>query len=112
MHPFALFLKLLLTEGCFSSLSLLFFFSFLSTRISREIQSVSQQIQNCFVNPVGISANMKILQKSLGRPLPFKVSILGLQKICVSGTLQIGFNIFTVPASQDSKYTFILCLLD
>nr|XP_030123445.3 midasin isoform X1 [Taeniopygia guttata] len=41
-------------------------------KISREIQSVSQQIQNCLVNPAGVSANMKILQKSLGRPLPFK----------------------------------------
>uniref|UniRef100_A0A8C0ZFS4 Midasin n=1 Tax=Cyanistes caeruleus TaxID=156563 RepID=A0A8C0ZFS4_CYACU len=39
---------------------------------NKEIQSVSQQIQNCLVNPTGISANMKVLQKSLGRPLPFK----------------------------------------
>ncbi|KAJ7398225.1 hypothetical protein BTVI_127123 [Pitangus sulphuratus] len=42
------------------------------SKISREIQSVSQQIQSCLVNPAGVSANMKILQKSLGRPLPFK----------------------------------------
>ncbi|XP_066850638.1 midasin isoform X2 [Anser cygnoides] len=41
-------------------------------KVSKEIQSVSQQIQNCLANPVGISANMKLLQKSLGRPLPFK----------------------------------------
>ncbi|XP_009998839.1 PREDICTED: midasin [Chaetura pelagica] len=41
-------------------------------KVSREIQSVSQQIQSCLANPAGISANMKILQKSLGRPLPFK----------------------------------------
>ncbi|XP_025949160.1 midasin [Dromaius novaehollandiae] len=40
-------------------------------KISTEIQSVSQQIQNCLANP-GVSASMKILQKSLGRPLPFK----------------------------------------
>ncbi|NXU56757.1 MDN1 protein, partial [Turnix velox] len=41
-------------------------------KVSKEIQSVSQQIQSCLANPAGISANMKILQKSLGRPLPFK----------------------------------------
>ncbi|KGL95354.1 Midasin, partial [Charadrius vociferus] len=41
-------------------------------KFSKEIQSVSQQIQSCLANPAGISANMKILQKSLGRPLPFK----------------------------------------
>ncbi|XP_071597429.1 midasin [Heliangelus exortis] len=41
-------------------------------KVSREIQSVSQQIQCCLANPAGIFANMKILQKSLGRPLPFK----------------------------------------
>uniref|UniRef100_A0A8C3JUM0 Midasin n=1 Tax=Calidris pygmaea TaxID=425635 RepID=A0A8C3JUM0_9CHAR len=41
-------------------------------KVSKEIQSVSQQIQSCLANPAGISASMKILQKSLGRPLPFK----------------------------------------
>ncbi|PKK33324.1 midasin AAA ATPase 1 [Columba livia] len=41
-------------------------------RVSKEIQSVSQQIQSCLANPVGTSASMKLLQKSLGRPLPFK----------------------------------------
>ncbi|NWZ60294.1 MDN1 protein, partial [Haliaeetus albicilla] len=41
-------------------------------KVSKEIQSVSQQIQNCLANPAGFSASMKILQKSLGRPLPFK----------------------------------------
>uniref|UniRef100_A0A663DVI4 Midasin n=1 Tax=Aquila chrysaetos chrysaetos TaxID=223781 RepID=A0A663DVI4_AQUCH len=43
-----------------------------SDQVSKEIQSVSQQIQNCLANPAGFSASMKILQKSLGRPLPFK----------------------------------------
>uniref|UniRef100_A0A8C3JPS0 Midasin n=1 Tax=Calidris pygmaea TaxID=425635 RepID=A0A8C3JPS0_9CHAR len=43
-----------------------------SDQVSKEIQSVSQQIQSCLANPAGISASMKILQKSLGRPLPFK----------------------------------------
>uniref|UniRef100_A0A8C3BNE5 Midasin n=1 Tax=Cairina moschata TaxID=8855 RepID=A0A8C3BNE5_CAIMO len=43
-----------------------------SDQVSKEIQSVSQQIQNCLADPAGISANMKLLQKSLGRPLPFK----------------------------------------
>ncbi|KFP45021.1 Midasin, partial [Chlamydotis macqueenii] len=41
-------------------------------KVSKEIQSVSQQIQSCLANPASISANMKMLQKSLGRPLPFK----------------------------------------
>ncbi|KFR09321.1 Midasin, partial [Nipponia nippon] len=41
-------------------------------KVSKEIQSVSQHIQSCLANPAGISASMKILQKSLGRPLPFK----------------------------------------
>ncbi|XP_054255246.1 midasin [Indicator indicator] len=41
-------------------------------KVSKEIQSVSQHIQSCLANPAGISANVKILQKSLGRPLPFK----------------------------------------
>ncbi|XP_061845412.1 midasin [Colius striatus] len=41
-------------------------------KISKEIQSVSQQIQSCLANPAAISGSMKILQKSLGRPLPFK----------------------------------------
>uniref|UniRef100_A0A8C0BEF4 Midasin n=1 Tax=Buteo japonicus TaxID=224669 RepID=A0A8C0BEF4_9AVES len=47
-------------------------------KVSKEIQSVSQQIQNCLANPAGFSASMKILQKSLGRPLPFKDK-LGLE---------------------------------
>ncbi|NXN90988.1 MDN1 protein, partial [Rhinopomastus cyanomelas] len=41
-------------------------------KFSKEIQSVSQQIQSCLANPAGVSVNLKILQKSLGRPLPFK----------------------------------------
>uniref|UniRef100_A0A8C8S1Z5 Midasin n=1 Tax=Pelusios castaneus TaxID=367368 RepID=A0A8C8S1Z5_9SAUR len=41
-------------------------------KVSKEIQSVSQQIQNCLASPAGISASVKKLQKSLGRPLPFK----------------------------------------
>uniref|UniRef100_A0A669QDJ1 Midasin n=1 Tax=Phasianus colchicus TaxID=9054 RepID=A0A669QDJ1_PHACC len=43
-----------------------------SDQVSKEIQSVSQQLQNCLASPAGTSANMKLLQKSLGRPLPFK----------------------------------------
>ncbi|XP_074846986.1 midasin isoform X2 [Carettochelys insculpta] len=39
---------------------------------SKEIQSVSQQIQSCLASPAGMSASVKKLQKSLGRPLPFK----------------------------------------
>lgn len=81
-----------LTEWTFFSSHPLIFF-FLSTRVSREIQSVSQHIQSCLANPTGISANMKILQKSLGRPLPFKVSVLCLQKNpCIYSNIQIRFE--------------------
>lgn len=72
----------------FAQTSELFFFVF-PPRVSKEIQSVSQQIQNCLADPAGISANMKLLQKSLGRPLPFKVLILCLQKIRFSSDVQI-----------------------
>uniref|UniRef100_K7FQC1 Midasin n=1 Tax=Pelodiscus sinensis TaxID=13735 RepID=K7FQC1_PELSI len=41
-------------------------------KVSKEIQSVSQQIQSCLASPAGMSANVKKLQKFLGRPLPFK----------------------------------------
>ncbi|KAM8810105.1 midasin [Eudromia elegans] len=41
-------------------------------KISKEIQAVSQQIQNCLASPASVCASMKILQKSLGRPFPFK----------------------------------------
>uniref|UniRef100_A0A8C0HJP3 Midasin n=1 Tax=Chelonoidis abingdonii TaxID=106734 RepID=A0A8C0HJP3_CHEAB len=42
-------------------------------KASKEIQSVSQQIQSCLASPAGISIGVKKLQMSLGRPLPFKV---------------------------------------
>ncbi|NXI53175.1 MDN1 protein, partial [Chloroceryle aenea] len=41
-------------------------------KVSKEIQSVTQQIQSCLANPSDSFVNMKILQKSLGRPLPYK----------------------------------------
>uniref|UniRef100_A0A8D2PY94 Midasin n=1 Tax=Varanus komodoensis TaxID=61221 RepID=A0A8D2PY94_VARKO len=41
-------------------------------KLSKDIQSVSQQIQSCLANPVGNFVSIKKLQKSLGRPLPFK----------------------------------------
>lgn len=63
------------------------------SRVSKEIQSVSQQLQNCLANPAGTSANMKLLQKSLGRPLPFKVWVLRLQKIWISTNVKIYFHI-------------------
>ncbi|XP_053143364.1 midasin isoform X2 [Hemicordylus capensis] len=41
-------------------------------KLTKDIQSVSQQIQTCLANPAGFSASVKKLQKSLGKPLPFK----------------------------------------
>ncbi|KAJ7341746.1 hypothetical protein JRQ81_006597 [Phrynocephalus forsythii] len=41
-------------------------------KLLKDIQSVSQQIQSCLASSAGVSANMKKLQKSLGKPLPFK----------------------------------------
>ncbi|XP_066468783.1 midasin [Tiliqua scincoides] len=39
---------------------------------SKDIQSVSQHVQACLASPADISASVKKLQKSLGKPLPFK----------------------------------------
>uniref|UniRef100_A0A452IL58 Midasin n=1 Tax=Gopherus agassizii TaxID=38772 RepID=A0A452IL58_9SAUR len=55
--------------------------------VSKEIQSVSQQIQSCLASPAGISIGVKKLQKSLGRPLPFKdklvvESVAQLKELC------------------------------
>ncbi|XP_061479315.1 midasin isoform X2 [Rhineura floridana] len=41
-------------------------------KLPKDIQSVSQQIQACLASPAGMSASIKKLQKSLGKPLPFK----------------------------------------
>uniref|UniRef100_A0A452IL40 Midasin n=1 Tax=Gopherus agassizii TaxID=38772 RepID=A0A452IL40_9SAUR len=56
-------------------------------KVSKEIQSVSQQIQSCLASPAGISIGVKKLQKSLGRPLPFKdklvvESVAQLKELC------------------------------
>ncbi|KAJ6665782.1 hypothetical protein lerEdw1_001254 [Lerista edwardsae] len=41
-------------------------------KLSKDLQSVSQHIRACLASPADISANVKKLQKSLGKPLPFK----------------------------------------
>uniref|UniRef100_A0A8C5RTN4 Uncharacterized protein n=1 Tax=Laticauda laticaudata TaxID=8630 RepID=A0A8C5RTN4_LATLA len=41
-------------------------------KLSKEIQSVSQQMQSSLASPEGISTSIKKLQKALGKPLPFK----------------------------------------
>uniref|UniRef100_A0A670YJS7 Midasin n=1 Tax=Pseudonaja textilis TaxID=8673 RepID=A0A670YJS7_PSETE len=41
-------------------------------KLSKEIQSVSQQMQSSLASPEGISTSIKKLQKTLGKPLPFK----------------------------------------
>uniref|UniRef100_A0A8C2SW72 Midasin n=1 Tax=Coturnix japonica TaxID=93934 RepID=A0A8C2SW72_COTJA len=63
-----------------------------SDQVSKEIQSVSQQLQNCLANPACTSANMKLLQKSLGRPLPFKDK-LGMECFSLVKVLSRPLNI-------------------
>ncbi|XP_070589310.1 midasin [Erythrolamprus reginae] len=41
-------------------------------KLSKEIQSVSQQMQTSLDNPANISSSIKKIQKALGKPLPFK----------------------------------------
>ncbi|KAH0622150.1 hypothetical protein JD844_024188 [Phrynosoma platyrhinos] len=41
-------------------------------KLSKDIQSVFQQIQSCLVGSVGAHTCIKKLQRSLGKPLPFK----------------------------------------
>ncbi|RMC13256.1 hypothetical protein DUI87_10790 [Hirundo rustica rustica] len=78
-------------------------------KISREIQSVSQQIQNCLVNPAGVSANMKILQKSLGRPLPFKDK-LGMECFSQLKALNKPLNILELRlACGESRWQEKMC---
>uniref|UniRef100_A0A8D2MF30 Midasin n=1 Tax=Zonotrichia albicollis TaxID=44394 RepID=A0A8D2MF30_ZONAL len=78
-------------------------------KISREIQSISQQIQNCLVNPAGNSANMKILQKSLGRPLPFKDK-LGMECFSQLKALSKPLNILELRlACGDSRWQEKMC---
>ncbi|NXX88474.1 MDN1 protein, partial [Centropus bengalensis] len=62
-------------------------------KVSKEIHSVSQQIQSCLASPAGISASLKVLQKSLGRPLPFKDK-RGMECFSLLQTLSKPLNIF------------------
>ncbi|KAF2979584.1 hypothetical protein EK904_005640 [Melospiza melodia maxima] len=79
------------------------------SKISREIQSISQQIQSCLVNPAGNSANMKILQKSLGRPLPFKDK-LGMECFSQLKALSKPLNILELRlACGDSRWQEKMC---
>uniref|UniRef100_A0A8C9U2F8 Midasin n=1 Tax=Serinus canaria TaxID=9135 RepID=A0A8C9U2F8_SERCA len=78
-------------------------------KISREIQSISQQIQSCLVNPAGNSTNMKILQKSLGRPLPFKDK-LGMECFSQLKALSKPLNILELKlACGDSRWQEKMC---
>ncbi|XP_067841398.1 midasin [Heptranchias perlo] len=43
------------------------------TQISQEIRTISDNLQSHLASPGGITASVKGMQKSLGRPLPFKV---------------------------------------
>ncbi|KFV78000.1 Midasin, partial [Struthio camelus australis] len=80
-------------------------------RVSKEIQSVSQQIQNCLANPAGAFASMKILQKSLGRPLPFKDK-LGVECLSQLKVLSKPLNIWESRlAFGDSRWQEKICCL-
>ncbi|KAM4681124.1 midasin isoform 2-T2 [Amazona ochrocephala] len=80
-------------------------------KVSREIQSVSQHIQSCLANPIGISANMKILQKSLGRPLPFKDK-LGMECFSQLKVLSKPLNILELRlAFGESRWQEKMCCL-
>uniref|UniRef100_A0A8B9G947 Midasin n=1 Tax=Amazona collaria TaxID=241587 RepID=A0A8B9G947_9PSIT len=77
----------------------------------KEIQSVSQHIQSCLANPIGISANMKILQKSLGRPLPFKDK-LGMECFSQLKVLSKPLNILELRlAFGESRWQEKMCCL-
>uniref|UniRef100_A0A8C0ELF2 Midasin n=1 Tax=Bubo bubo TaxID=30461 RepID=A0A8C0ELF2_BUBBB len=82
-----------------------------SDQVSKEIQSVSQQIQNCLANPAGISANMKILQKFLGRPLPFKDK-LGMECFSQLKVLSKPLNILELRLTfGESRWQEKMCCL-
>uniref|UniRef100_A0A8C4UIW8 Midasin n=1 Tax=Falco tinnunculus TaxID=100819 RepID=A0A8C4UIW8_FALTI len=82
-----------------------------SDQVSKEIQSVSQQIQSCLANPASISANMKILQKSLGRPLPFKDK-LGMECFSQLKVLSKPLNILELRlAFGESRWQEKMCCL-
>ncbi|XP_010150908.1 PREDICTED: midasin, partial [Eurypyga helias] len=81
-------------------------------KLSKEIQSVSQQIQSCLANPAGVSASMKILQKSLGRPLPFKDK-LGMECFSQLKVLSKPLNILELRlAFGGSRWQEIMCCLN
>ncbi|KFQ77234.1 Midasin, partial [Phaethon lepturus] len=80
-------------------------------KVSKEIQSVSQHIQSCLANPAGISASMKILQKSLGRPLPFKDK-LAMECFSQLKTLSKPLNILELRlAFGESRWQEKMCCL-
>ncbi|NXE72930.1 MDN1 protein, partial [Cochlearius cochlearius] len=80
-------------------------------KVSKEIQCVSQHIQSCLANPAGISASMKILQKSLGRPLPFKDK-LGMECFSLLKILSKPLNILELRlAFGESRLQEKMCCL-
>uniref|UniRef100_A0A8C0IUI7 Midasin n=1 Tax=Chelonoidis abingdonii TaxID=106734 RepID=A0A8C0IUI7_CHEAB len=67
---------------------------------SKEIQSVSQQIQSCLASPAGISIGVKKLQMSLGRPLPFKVHYSICNRMFWTTIDVCEFTMFTLKAGE------------
>ncbi|XP_067386141.1 midasin isoform X2 [Emydura macquarii macquarii] len=80
-------------------------------KVSKEIQSVSQQIQSCLASPVGISASVKKLQKSLGRPLPFKDKLV-VESVAQLKELSKALNILEMrSAFGESRWQDEICCL-
>ncbi|XP_074982679.1 midasin isoform X2 [Caretta caretta] len=80
-------------------------------KVSKEIQSVSQQIHSCLANPAGISIGVKKLQKSLGRPLPFKDKLV-MESVAQLKELSKALNILEMrPTFGESRWQDEICCL-
>ncbi|XP_072854872.2 midasin isoform X1 [Pogona vitticeps] len=80
-------------------------------KLLKDIQSVSQQIQSCLASSAGISANIKKLQKSLGKPLPFKDKAI-VEAAAHLRRLSKVFNILELrPAFGDDQWQKEICIL-
>uniref|UniRef100_A0A8C3T0K3 Midasin AAA ATPase 1 n=1 Tax=Chelydra serpentina TaxID=8475 RepID=A0A8C3T0K3_CHESE len=80
-------------------------------KVSKEIQSVSQQIQSCLASPAGISVGVKKLQKSLGRPLPFKDKVV-VESVAQLKELSKALNILEMrSAFGESRWQDEICCL-
>ncbi|XP_053314521.1 midasin [Spea bombifrons] len=80
-------------------------------RLSQEVHSVSMHIQDCLLPSSGTPASIKLLQKVLGRPLPFKNNLVvrcleKLKALCVS------LDILDLrPIKEENKWQQDICRL-